>query len=145
MASQITGVSIDCSPVRSGSDQGKHQSSASLAVVRGIHQRPLDSPHKGPVTQKMFPFDDIIMVLNRWPSLLTCMYIYIYIYIYIYHNSYVYQKHVFISIIFTDLIDFNNFHTHLVRFKTKLLICISTFTNGILAVSLFIESECFMS
>ena len=66
-------------------------------------------------------------------------------YIYIYHNSYVYQKHVFISIIFTDLIDFNNFHTHLVRFKTKLSICISTFTNGILAASLFIESECFMS
>ena len=38
MASQITGVSIVCSPVCSGVDQRKHQSSASLAFVRGIHQ-----------------------------------------------------------------------------------------------------------
>ena len=33
----------------------KHQSSASLAVVRGIHRWPVNSPHKGPVTRKMFP------------------------------------------------------------------------------------------
>ena len=39
----------------------KHQNSASLAFVRGIHQRPADSPHKWPVTRKMFPFDDVIM------------------------------------------------------------------------------------
>ena len=37
MASQITGVSIDCSAVCSGTDQRKHQSSTSLAFVRGIH------------------------------------------------------------------------------------------------------------
>ena len=42
-------------------DQRKHQSSASLAFVRGIHRWPVNSPHKGPVTQKMFPFDDVIM------------------------------------------------------------------------------------
>ena len=30
--------------------------------VRGIHQWLVDSPHKGPVMQIMFPFDDIIMV-----------------------------------------------------------------------------------
>ena len=40
----------------------KHQSSASLAFVRGIHRRPVNSPHKGPVTRKMFPFDDVIMM-----------------------------------------------------------------------------------
>ena len=39
----------------------KHQSSASLACVRGIHRWPVTSPHKGPVTQKMFPFDDVTM------------------------------------------------------------------------------------
>ena len=42
----------------------KHQSSASLALVWGIHQWPMNSPHKGPVTRKMFPFDrhhDVIM------------------------------------------------------------------------------------
>ena len=49
MASQITGVSIVCWTVWSGADQRKHQSSASLAFVRGIHRWPVDSPHKGPV------------------------------------------------------------------------------------------------
>ena len=29
--------------------------------VRGIHQWLVDSPHKGPVTSKPFPFDDVIM------------------------------------------------------------------------------------
>ena len=32
----------------------KHQSSASLAFVRGIRGWPVNSPHKGPVTQKCF-------------------------------------------------------------------------------------------
>ena len=61
MASQITGVSSVCSTVCSGADQRKHQSSASLAFVRGLHRWPVDSPHTGPVTRKMFPFDDVIM------------------------------------------------------------------------------------
>ena len=61
MASQITGVSIVCSAVCSGADQRKHQSSASLAFVRGIHRWPVDSPHKGLVTRKMFPFNDVIV------------------------------------------------------------------------------------
>ena len=42
-------------------DQRKHQSSASLAFVRGIHQSPMNSPHKGPVTRIMFPFDDVVV------------------------------------------------------------------------------------
>ena len=42
-------------------NQRKHQSSASLAFVRGIHRSPVNSPHKWPVTRKMFPFDDVIM------------------------------------------------------------------------------------
>ena len=29
--------------------------------VRGIHRWPVNSPHKGPVTRKLFPFDDVIM------------------------------------------------------------------------------------
>ena len=61
MVSQITGVSIGCSTVCSGADQRKHQSSASLAFVRGIHRWPVNSPHKWPVTRKMFPFDDVIV------------------------------------------------------------------------------------
>ena len=38
----------------------------SLAFVRGIHRRPVNSPHKGPVTRKMFPFDDVIMNCCVW-------------------------------------------------------------------------------
>ena len=61
MAFQITGVTIVYSTVYSGPDHRKHQSSASLVFVRGIHRSPVNSPHKGPVTRKMFPFDDVIM------------------------------------------------------------------------------------
>ena len=49
------------STVYPGADQRKHLSSASLAFVQGIHRWPVNSPHKWPVTRKMFPFDDIIM------------------------------------------------------------------------------------
>ena len=61
MASQITSLAIVYSTVSSGADQRKHQSSASLAFVRGIHRWPVNSPHKGPVTRKLFPYDDVIM------------------------------------------------------------------------------------
>ena len=61
MASQITGVSIVCWAVSLGADQRKHQSFGSLAFVRGIRRWPVNSPHKGPGTRKMFPFDDVIM------------------------------------------------------------------------------------
>ena len=30
--------------------------------MRGISRWPVNSPHKGPVTRKMFPFDDVIMM-----------------------------------------------------------------------------------
>ena len=61
MASHITSLTTVYSTAYSGSDQRKHQSSASLAFVRGIHRWPVNSPHTGPVTRKMFPFDDVIM------------------------------------------------------------------------------------
>ena len=44
MAFQITGVSIVCLAVCSDAGQRKHQSSALLAFVRGIHRSPMDSP-----------------------------------------------------------------------------------------------------
>ena len=50
MASQITSLTIVYSTVYSGADQRKHQSSAPLAFVRGIHRSPANSPHKWPVT-----------------------------------------------------------------------------------------------
>ena len=62
MASQITSVSIVHSTVCSGADQRIHQSSVSLAFVSGIHRWPMNSPHKGQITRKMLPFDDVIML-----------------------------------------------------------------------------------
>ena len=56
MASQITGDSIVYSAVCSGADQRKHQSSASLAYGRGVH--------RWPVTRKMFPFEDVIILFH---------------------------------------------------------------------------------
>ena len=60
IASQITGVSIVYQNVCSGADQRRHQSSASLAFVRGIHRT---------VTRKMFPFDDVIIAIMISPVL----------------------------------------------------------------------------
>ena len=63
LASQIINLTIVYSTVYSDADQRKHQSPASLAFVQGIHRGPVDSPHKWPVTRKMFPFHDVIMYL----------------------------------------------------------------------------------
>ena len=67
-ASQITGVSVICWTVVSGADQRKHQSSPSVAFVRGSHRWPVNSPHKRPVTRKMFPFDYVIMTCFCLPD-----------------------------------------------------------------------------
>ena len=57
------------STVWSDADQRKHQSSALLTFVWGIHRWPVNSPHKWPVTRKMFPFDNVItliLVIDGW-------------------------------------------------------------------------------
>ena len=66
IASQITSLTIVYSIVYSDADQSKHQSSASLAFVWGIHRGPVNSPHRWPVTRKMFPFDDVIMEKSQY-------------------------------------------------------------------------------
>ena len=63
MAPQITSLTIVYPNVYSGVDRRKHQSSMSLAFVWGIHRSPVNSPHKWPVTRKMFPFDDVTMLI----------------------------------------------------------------------------------
>ena len=69
MASQITSPAIVYLSVYSGADQ--HQSSASPAFVREIHRWPVNSPHKWPVTRKMFPFDGVIM---NWRDIACCIF-----------------------------------------------------------------------
>ena len=64
IASQITSLTIVYWTIFSDVEQRKHQSSASLAFVRGIHRGPVNSPHKWPVTWKMSPFDDVIMFME---------------------------------------------------------------------------------
>ena len=72
MASHIISLTIVYSTVYSSADERKHQSSASLAFVRGIHRGPVNTPHKWPVTRKMFSFDDVIMfcvlcqIMRHW-------------------------------------------------------------------------------
>ena len=68
MASQIISVSIVYSTVGPGADQRKQQSSASLAFAWGIQRWSVSSPHKRPVTRKVFPFDDVIVISCIWHS-----------------------------------------------------------------------------
>ena len=65
MASQTASLAIVYSTVYSRTDERKHQSSTSLTFVMGIHRWLVNSPHQGPVTWKMFPFDDVIVMYRR--------------------------------------------------------------------------------
>ena len=71
MASEIPSLTIFTQPFYSGTDERRHQSSASLAFVRGIHHWPVNSPHKGPVTWKIFPSDDVIKATRNQCILLA--------------------------------------------------------------------------
>ena len=57
MASQITSLIIVYSAVYSGLYQRKHQTPRHWPLCG-------NSPHKWPVTRKMFPFDDVIMTAS---------------------------------------------------------------------------------
>ena len=61
IASQITSLTIVYPTIYSDADQRKHQSSTSLAYVWVIHRGPVNSPHKWPITRKVFPFDGLII------------------------------------------------------------------------------------
>ena len=79
LASQITSLTIVYSTVYSGTDERKHQNSASLAFVRGIHPWPVNSSHKGPVTRKTFPLDGVVMTnasIGTFPQLIDFWQIY---------------------------------------------------------------------
>ena len=77
IASQSTILATVFSTVYSDADQRKHQSSASLAFVRGIHrQRPVNPPHKWPVTRKWFHLMTSSWLVNyfcwyRWQCIMN--------------------------------------------------------------------------
>ena len=60
IASQITSLTIVYSTVYSDEDQRKHQSSASLAFVRGIHRGPVNSP------TQMASNAEIVLMTSSW-------------------------------------------------------------------------------
>ena len=77
MASEITSLTLVYWSIYSGVDHRKHQNSASLVFVWGIHRWPVNSHHKWPATRKMFPFDDVIMSKscidsNQYTCIFTC-------------------------------------------------------------------------
>ena len=61
MTSKVNSLTIVNSTVYSVADQRKHQTSATLAFVRGIHWWPVNFPYKWPVTRKMITLDYVIM------------------------------------------------------------------------------------
>ena len=64
---------LDCLLNRLFRWKSKKTSFASLASVRGIHLWPVNSPHKGPVTQKICPFEDVIMVYHGTGTFMEIM------------------------------------------------------------------------
>ena len=61
MASQITGLTIVYSIFIQAQIKENIKAPRHWPFVWGIHRRPVNSPHKRPVTRKMLPFDDVIM------------------------------------------------------------------------------------
>ena len=62
VASQITSLTIVFSTVYLDTETSKFRVAG---LVRGIHRRLVNTPHKWPITRKMFPFDEVIMVLRN--------------------------------------------------------------------------------
>ena len=62
MASQITSLTIVYSTINPGEDKKKTSKFRVTGLCEGNSPSPVNSPHKGPVTLKMFPFDDVIMI-----------------------------------------------------------------------------------
>ena len=60
MASQITSLSIVHLNIYSGTDQENANAPRHYTLCGS----PVNSPHKWPVTRKMFPFDDVIMTCS---------------------------------------------------------------------------------
>ena len=65
MASQITSLTVVYSTVYSDADKKKTPKPLVTGLCAGNSPGPVNSPHKGPVTRKMFQFDDVIMLFSQ--------------------------------------------------------------------------------
>ena len=61
IASQITSLTIVYSTVYSDADKKNPSKLRVTGLCAGIQRGPVNSPHKWPVTRKIFAFDDVIM------------------------------------------------------------------------------------
>ena len=62
MASQITSLTVWLLKCLFNRRSKKTPKLRVTGLCEGIHRWPVNSPHKGPVMRKMFPFDDVIVV-----------------------------------------------------------------------------------
>ena len=63
IASQITSLTVVYSTVYSDADQRKSSKLRVTGLCVGNSPGLVNSPHKGPVTRKMLPFDNVIMIM----------------------------------------------------------------------------------
>ena len=63
MMSQITSFTFVYSTIYSGIDQRKHQKLCITGLFTGNSRVTGEFPAQGPKMQKMFPFDDVIMLI----------------------------------------------------------------------------------
>ena len=75
MASQINANRLFVQQIVKGNSRGHVKTPHDWAFVMGIRRRPVDSPHKWPVTRNAFPWYDVFMcsIINtgRWCTLKT--------------------------------------------------------------------------
>ena len=64
IASQITSLTIVFSTVYSDADKKNPSQLRVTGLCAGNSPGPVNSPHKWPVTRKMFPFSDVIMLCH---------------------------------------------------------------------------------
>ena len=61
MASRLSASRLSVQPFVQAQIKENIKAPRHLPLRIGIHRWPMNSPHKGPVTRKIFPFDDVIM------------------------------------------------------------------------------------
>ena len=121
----------------SGADQRKHQSSASLTFVRGIHRWSVNSPHKGPVTRKMFPFDDVIIILAVYGGYLYfCLTKYLKVMVYRGNNWPLNSESWYLRLMKESNDHINLLYFHIYEIRTMMshrgnVFCITVFVRGI--------------
>ena len=121
IASQITSCTIVYSTICWDAVQRKHQSSASLAFVRGIHREPVNSPHKWPVTRS---FDvSILSWQKKLKEMWLCRYLFtlktiFYTNVLLFVDKRIFwYMHPFLCKVLSELLLFEDIHDDVIKWK----------------------------